>query len=80
MFKISRKLISDRSNSEKRTVARYLQSNFNLFSNIERDELEQIANKLIPVTYKRGQKILKEGDYGDFLVVLYSGRVNVLRS
>ena len=32
------------------------------------------------MTYKRGQRILKEGDVGDFLVVLYSGRVNVLRS
>lgn len=48
-----------------------------LFTNIPNHELDNIANKLEPVSYKNNDVIIKEGDEGDCLFIINRGEVTV---
>jgi hypothetical protein len=39
------------------------------------EEMKQIISKFVPIEYKHNEIILRNGDIGNFLVVLFSGKV-----
>ncbi len=43
-------------------------------------EIEELANLLVKSSYKSGQIIFKEGDPGDFLGLVYKGKLQVQRT
>ena len=47
---------------------------------ISEDEVRGLAEKLRPYQFSPGEVIIREGDVGNFLLILYQGRVNVMKS
>ena len=41
--------------------------------------MAEIAGKFVPVEYRSGEIICKANDVGDHLIILYEGKVNILR-
>ena len=80
MFKICQKPIKERTEAETDGIVKYLKKNFSIFENTEKGQLKEIAGKLHPVLYKEETKILREGDMGDFLVILFAGKVKISRT
>ena len=51
-----------------------------LFTNLNEDEMEMIAELCKEKTYKPGEVIFREGDIGDSLYIVDSGQVEILRA
>lgn len=51
----------------------------NLFSNLNHEELEIIANTIYALKFSKDEVIIKEGEIGDCCYILYSGTVKVLK-
>jgi CRP-like cAMP-binding protein len=62
------------------SVVKYLKKNFQVFENIEKGELKEISGKIMPLTFEADEVILKEGDMGDYLIILYEGEVEIYRA
>jgi len=56
-----------------------MRSNFEIFSQVQEEEMHQIALKFVPIEFKNNEFVLKAGEMGDYIVVLYSGQVKILR-
>ena len=52
----------------------------NLFHEIPGDVLTQIAQIAEEIRYEPQQKIFKEGDYGDSLFVIISGKIDIIQN
>ncbi len=50
-----------------------------VFSDLERPELEQVAHVAVPRTFARGEVIFREGDSGDTCYIVRSGSVSIQR-
>ena len=50
-----------------------------VFSELERAELEQVAHVAVPRTFERGEVIFREGDTGDTCYIVRSGSVSIRR-
>jgi len=51
-----------------------------LFSHLQEEDLQRLANKSRYCTFKFGEQIIKEGERDDCLYILISGKVNVFKS
>ena len=51
-----------------------------LFSHLQREELQRLANKSRYCSFKFGEVIIQEGERDDCLYILISGKVNVFKS
>jgi CRP-like cAMP-binding protein len=80
IFNVCKKSIKDRSEAETSSVINYLQKNFAVFEKIDKGEIKEISGKIMPLTFEKDEVILKEGDMGDYLVILYEGEVEVYRA
>jgi len=56
-----------------------LLSSLEVFSALERPELEQVARVAVPRSFDRGEMIFREGDPGEALYVVRSGSVSIRR-
>jgi len=56
-----------------------LLSSLEVFSALERPELEQVARVAVPRSFDRGEMIFREGDPGEALYVIRSGSVSIRR-
>jgi len=55
-------------------------SDFNADNPEHTEILKQVCEKLEPMTFKAGEMIIKEGDLGDSLHILYEGTVQIKRN
>ena len=58
-------------------VIKYLQKHFELFAQLEKGSLLELTDKLKPETYFDGDLIMRRGDIGEFLMILYRGSVSI---
>src|SRR3989338_2428712 len=49
-----------------------------IFAELEEDALKEIAKKLQPLSLPKGATLYKEGDAGDALYIIQSGRVRIV--
>ena len=61
-------------------VVKFLTSISKIFNEITKDQLGEIAKRLRPYSFHPGEHLIREGDDGNFLVILFTGRVNIHRS
>ena len=80
IFNVCKKSIKDRSEGEINSVVNYLKKNFPVFENIDKGELKEISGKILPLAFEKEERILKEGDMGDYLIILYEGEVEIYRA
>jgi len=93
--KITADLIKEKKISDKKIREKYMDNfetvlpkimNIELFSDFNIDDekdceiLRQVYANMILKDYKKGEVIIKEGDYGDSFYILYKGSVQVLRN
>lgn len=55
-------------------------SDFNEENENDRRILKIVYDNMVLKTFKKGDVIIKEGDYGDLFFILYAGKVQVLRN
>jgi D-lactate dehydrogenase len=63
---------------EKKNLFKLLKK-ISYFSNIDDDSLKVLAEKMHSVLYKKGMVICKEGDIGDWMFVIETGEVSVIK-
>jgi len=47
-----------------------------LFSSLEDQDRKTVESAFEPVEFKKGETVIKEGDDGDFVYVIYSGSLS----
>jgi CRP-like cAMP-binding protein len=73
------KVLSERlAEMDRRFTENHLR-NLKLLAGLSSSQLEDISRRLQPVRYRRGEIILREGDIGDVMFFIESGRVQVVR-
>jgi CRP-like cAMP-binding protein len=56
----------------------FILKSINLFSQVSEDDLLSLANNMKEVEFKKGTKIIKEGDIGTSMYVIVDGEVDVI--
>jgi len=71
------KVLSDRLSEMDRRYSESQLRRMRLFSGMSSSQLEEISRRLRQVRFRRGQMILREGDPGEELILIESGRVQL---
>eukprot|EP00347_Sterkiella_histriomuscorum_P004455 403360397 len=77
IFKLCQKLHKERGINDRRAICNYLKNKVNFFKDIEKEKLETLTQKIATLEYEPNQTMIKQGDEGDFLLIIYEGKVEI---
>jgi len=80
IFTICKKGVNERSEDDNNKVVTYMRNNYEVFKEIDLGEMAEVAGKFVPTEYRPGELICKANDDEDFVIILYEGTVNALKS
>lgn len=81
-------LESEFSLSKKRELSSYskkekkigISKDIEIFSGLSHDDFIAVVEKIEPITFSAGEVIIKEGDEGDSIYIIVSGKVSIFRN
>ena len=71
-------MYKDRGVNDRRAICDYLKRKVKFFKDIEKQKLETLSQKIATLEYDPQQQMIKQGDDGDFLLIIYEGKAEIL--
>ena len=72
-------MLNERTEQENNTVIKYMKQTFSVFDEIPDDQMVEIAGKFVPAEFRPGELLCRVDEVSDHLIILYEGRVQILR-